>query len=128
MNLDAKVNNQIFRKDWPQVLAKNRHLASLGPTRLASIGVDYVAGTVLALRTDGLYVPYVASGPSGTGTAAAVLEQSITDDSVQGSMMGVGIFGGEVYYGALSGVDSGAVTNLNGRTYTASDGNQILKF
>ncbi len=129
MNLDANVNNQIFRKDYPQVIAKNRHLASLAACRLLPTGNNaYPAGLVLAARIDGFFVPYVNGGASGTGTAVAVLNETIQDDGTYPTLMGRGIFAGELFYAALIGVDSNAVSNLNARTYTASDGNEILKF
>lgn len=129
MDLDANVNNQIFRKDYPVIIAKNRHLASLAPVRLVSTGSDYQAGTVLAKNsTSGLFQAYANGGASGTGTAVCVLMETITDDPVNGSMVGRGIFAGELYKDNLVGLDSGAITNLGAKSYQASDGVNILKF
>jgi len=129
MNLDAEINNQIFRKDYPQIIAKNRHLASLAGVRLLAVGNDYIAGQVLAKNTvSGYFQAYQNGGASGLGTAACVLMESIADLGLSTTLVGRGIFSGELFQGNLIGLDANAITNLGARSYTASDGVQILKF
>lgn len=133
MNLDAKVNNQIFRKDYKPIIAKNRHLASLVPARLKPFGTDqYFAGTVLAKNSvDGLFYPYANGGASGLGTAVAILMETI-DDPASGSqattLVGRGLVSGELLQDNLIGLDAAAKTSLGARSYQASDGVNILKF
>lgn len=132
MNLDANINNQIFRKDYKPVIAKNRHLASLAGVRLKALGTDlYVAGLVLAKNSvDGYFYPYANGGASGTGTAVCVLMEDITDPASLPSptRLGRGIFSGELLQDNLVGLDAGAKTSLGARSYQASDGVNILKF
>lgn len=128
MNLDSKVDNQIFRKDYPQVIAKNRHLASLAGVRLKGTGSDYVAGTVLAKNSvDGYFYAYNNSGSSGLDTAVCVLMESIADTG-ETTLLGRGLFSGELFKDNLTGLDSPAITDLGARSYQASDGVNILKF
>lgn len=131
-NLDASYSNQIFRKDFPIILACNRHLATLLPVRLAYNASGYTAGQVLAQNSATLlFQNYVNGGASGTGTAKCVLFQSIDASefpSATGTAMEQGVFGGEVYDNLLIDADSTAKTDLNGRTFSDSSGTAIFKF
>jgi hypothetical protein len=128
MNLDAEINNEIFRKDYKPVIAKNRHLASLAATRLKGVGTDYQAGTVLAKNTvDGLFYAYNNAGSSGLDTASCVLMETIADNG-ESTLMGRGIFSGELFKDNLVGYDAAAKTDLGAREYTASDSINIVKF
>lgn len=130
--IDAGFNGQIFRKDNIQVISTNRQLASLLPIRVTYALAGYYAGTVLARNTtSGLFQAYVNGGASGTGTAACILNRDINPEdfaSSGDSQTSVGVFGGEVFYGALIGVDAGAITNLGARQITDALGTTILKF
>lgn len=128
-------NGQIFRKDFPVVIATNRNSAVLLPValRYQSAGVD--AGTILARNTtDGNYDVYSNGGASGTGTAACVLFEShdSNDWSVQassGTIPAAAIFGGcTVYQSAMSNYDSNALSNLNGRLITDASGVVTMLF
>lgn len=128
MNLDANVNNQLFRKDYPQIIAKNRHLASLSGVRLKGVAADYQAGTVLGKNSvDGLFYAYNTGSASGLNTAVCVLMETIADNG-ESTLLGRGIFSGELLQDNLTGLDAGAKTNLGARSYQASDGVNILKF
>lgn len=129
MNLDAEVNNEIFRKDYKQIIAKNRHLASIAPTRLKATGSDYQAGTVLGKNSvDGFFYAYNNAGASGIDTAVAVLMETIADDGLSTTLMGRGIFSGELFKDNLTGYDAAAKVDLGAREYQASDGINIVKF
>ena len=58
-NFDAEVNNSLFRKDWPVILALNAHLATILPVRLSYVAAGYKAGQVLAY-TSGTASPFFA--------------------------------------------------------------------
>lgn len=130
-SIDALVNQSAFAKDFPMVLACDRQLAVLLPVRLAfnaAVSGGYPAGTVIARNTtSGLFQPYANSGASGTGTAAGVLFFPVAPASGD-SDMGIMIAKGIVYQSKLVGVDSGAITNLGGRSVTDSSGVQLLMF
>ncbi len=129
-NTDAKFIDPIFRKDHPMVLAKNRHQASFLPVLLPYSATDYQAGTVMARNTvSGLYTRYVNGGASGTGTAVGVLfEDRIVEDfaSTGATATARVIVKGELFQSQLIGLDSGAITNMNGKSYTDAFGIQIL--
>lgn len=130
-NLDAEFNPQVFRKDYPMILATNRHLASIDSARLAYDAASYKAGVCLARRTDGLYVKYTNGGASGTGTAVGFLFAPI-DVSEFASTTGTAVerivIGGELLNSALSGNDATADTTLGARKITGADGVTIYKF
>lgn len=131
MNSDAKVNNSIFRKDHPQILASNRLLATLYPVRLAFDPAGYKAGEVVARNTvSGLYAAYDNSASSGLDTAAAILFEDVPVDSMpaSGTAIARGIFGGEVFKSKLTGLDAPAIVDLKARTITGADGVDVLKF
>lgn len=128
-HLDAKFDGEIFRKDHPIILAANRHLASLRPVRLAYVDANgYDAGTVLARNTvNGYYYAYDDNGSSGLDTAACVLFEDATPASGS-TMLARAVFGGEVFYTKLTGIDTNGITDLGGRLITDAFENQILKF
>ena len=129
-------NSSITRFDEPNIIARNRHLASLLPIALAptSGGTDYAAGTVLAYNTStNLYGPYGGSGgTNGTNIAACILEQPILNLYFQGAASGSvytsAIFKGEVWSNKLTYLDANAITNLNGRQVTDAFGSVTLLF
>lgn len=132
MNIDAKVNNEIFRKDTPIILATNRHLATLLPVRLAYDALGYKAGEVVARNTvTGMYQAYDDSASSGLNVAAGILFESVEADkfpSTTGSAVARSIFGGEVFKSKLTGLDANGETDLKARTITDASGVEILKF
>lgn len=131
-NIDAKFSGEIFRKDFPMVIAQNRQLASLLPVRLAYNSGGYVAGQVLARNSvSGQYANYNNSGSSGLDTASCVLFEShdVTEfESATGSLTAVGIFGGEVFKDKLVGLDAPGITDLAAKTIIDATGINVLKF
>ena len=129
---DAKFTSSVFRKDFgPQIIAKNRHLCSIGPVRLAISASGYVAGTVLAKNTtDGYFYAYDDNGSSGLNTAACILLDNcpLEETTSPQHLLSRAIFRGEVYHANLTGIDTNGVADLNGRLYTDSLGNAILGF
>ncbi len=133
-NQDAKVNNSIFRKNQAIIIASNRHLASILPVRLIYDAAGYVAGVVLAYNSTGnYYQKYVDGSASGVGTAACILfEDHGTDDfdttNATETTMARGIFGGEVFYAKLTGIDAAGIVDLKARSITDATGTVTLKF
>lgn len=134
MNLDAKVDNEIFRKDHPMILAANRHLASIRPVRVEYNASGYKAGRVLGQKTaDSLFKYYNNANSDGSETAQCVMFEDIAVEafeSASGTAVGRGIFGGELYKSALTGqgLDAAAIVDLKARTIKGSDGVEILKY
>jgi hypothetical protein len=137
MNLDASTNNQLTRNDFPIIIALNRHLATLLPVRLVNISPsDYLAGLVLGRRTsDGAYKAYNSGNSDGSQVAAGILfENVLATDITNPQGAGTGnpvarcIFGGEVFQGALTGLDANAVSNLKATTIIDASGVSVLKF
>ena len=134
--LDPNFSPEIFRKNFPQVIAKNRQLASLMPVRLAYSASGYAAGTVLARNsTSGLWQAYNDAGSSGINTAVAVLDQPVAVDDflsetnpISGGVLSQAIIGGEVFKTALVGYDANALTDLKGREIVDALGVTIVKF
>ena len=129
-NLTPAFDSEIFRKDYPVVLACNRHLALLLAVNLRYKSDGYRYGEVIARNTtDDLYDSYSSSGSSGLDTAAAILLESVDfGAATSGTQAAVAIFGGQVYESAVSGLDSGAKTDLNGVSIKDAFGTQIFKF
>lgn len=135
-NLDANVNNQIFRKDFAIIIALNRQLATIQPVRIANDSTDMLAGTVLGRRTsDGIYKRYNSGNSDGSQTAACVMFEDVLQDdfnaqapALTGFALTRGIFAGYVFQAKLTGLDAGAITNLGGRTIIDASGVSILKF
>ncbi len=131
MNFDAEVNNQIFRKDWPVILALNAHLATILPVRLKYSTSDFVAGQVLGADTASPPIYDRYSSVSGSQTAKCILLDTISSDqflSPTGTALGRGVFGGEVYYAQCTDLSSGAISDLNGSTFTDATNVKIFKF
>jgi hypothetical protein len=130
--LDAFSSGQIYRKDFPSVLACDRYLAVIRPVRVPYVSGGYSAGTVLAQYTSGAasgqFPAYANSGPSGSGTAQCILFESIDDDGATGTILARAIFSGIVFQAKCSLLDSTAISNLGGRSWTDAQGVQIFKF
>lgn len=131
-NLDGFFNPQIFRKDWPQLLATNAHLATFLGVRLAYNSSGYLVGQCLALNTStGLFQNYASGGPNGTGTAAGFLYASVDVSEFQsttGTAVERMVAGGELVNSLLIGNDSTADTQLGARRIQGSLGVVIYKF
>jgi hypothetical protein len=134
-SLDIKFNGEIFRKDFPMVIATNRSSAVLLPVRLAYDAAGYVAGTLLARNTvSGLFEAYDNSASSGLGVASCVVFQSIQasdfdSTAATGTTTAVGIFGGcTLYKDRLVGYDSAGLADLGGRIIIDASGVELLKF
>lgn len=132
MNFDAKINNELFRKDHPMILATNRHLATILPVRLAYDAGGYKAGQVLGRVTaSGNYADYNDAGSGGVETAAAILFEDVPVElfpSASGTALARGIFGGEVFESKLTGLDANGKVDLGARSIVDATGTTILKF
>jgi hypothetical protein len=131
-NLDAFFSGQIFRRDFPQIIATNVHLATLLGVRLQYDAAGYNAGVCLAQNNVSLlFTKYVSSGPSGTGTAVAFLYAPVDVSdfpSTTGTVLERGVFTGELRDALLTGNDATADTQLGARRFAGSDGITIYKF
>lgn len=139
---DALFFPQDNRENFKQIIAKRSDLVRFSSGRLgpSQIGAYLYAGTVLGLASSGgdsgFYKPYNSANTDGSQVAVAVLSE---DANVQAPPSGLSpasgpegfgseivmIRGGELFQALLIGLDSGAITNLNGHSYT-EHGNQIL--
>jgi hypothetical protein len=131
-NTDAKFSGSIFRKDHPMILASRRDLASIKPIKLAYNSDGYAAGTVLAFNTStSKYVKYVDGQANGVGTAAAILFMDVPVEDFSSSAdfkVERAIFGGEVFYSLLTGIDAAGIVDLAAKRIKTATGNDILKF
>lgn len=133
-NIDAEVKNNLSRYDFAQILACARQLALIRPVRLAydaSYGTTgYAAGQVLGRVTaTGLFKKYDDTITGGQDTAMAVLYMSaVPPVSAGDSVLGLGIFQGDVYETKLIGLDANAKTDLKGRSIIDGSGTTIFCF
>lgn len=131
-NLNAQFNPQIFRRDFPQIIATNVHLATFIGVLLAYQSGGYLAGVCLAQNNvSGQFQPYANGGPSGTGTAVGFLVNPVDVSdfpSATGTVLNVAVAGGELTNSILTGNDSTADSQLGARRITGSDGFTIYKF
>lgn len=132
MNVDPRFNGQIFRKSHPMIIAQNRRLASLLPVRLAYNASGYSAGQVLGQNSvSNNYENYNNAGASGLDTAQCVLFEDVDVSefaAASGTVFGRGIYGGEVFYDKLIGLDAPAIVDLKARVINDSTGIKVLKF
>lgn len=114
--IDANVNTNLFRKDWPIVIAMRPDLAQISPVRLVYRAEGYIAGQVLGTTTTpGLFDKW--SQVSGTGAATCVLFESINvaDEPATGGGLARALFAGYVYTNLLIDYNSQARTGLVAR-------------
>jgi hypothetical protein len=129
---DANSSTEIFRKDWPQIIAMKRELAIIGSVRLKDKGSSYPAGTVLGKYSSGsysgLWSDYSSGGASGLNTARAILLETVEDKTgtAASSPLARALFAGVVYEDKCSVLDSTAKTSLGGRSW--SDGRNVNFF
>ena len=129
LGVDAEFNGQIIRKDFPNIIACKRELCMFLGARLLYQSSGYVAGTVLARNSStGIYEPYVNGGASGTGTACAILPFDLLDAPSGVNVLKQVLVKGQVYQAKLTGLDSGAISNLVAKSVTDVAGDQILIF
>lgn len=134
-SIDVKFSGEIFRKDFPLVIASNRASAILRPVRLRYNSGGYLAGTVISRNTtDGFYDKYVDGAASGLGTANAILFEAhpvedFDSTASTGSTIATGIFGGcVVYQDNLTGYDAAAGVDLNAKAFIDASGVNLLRF
>jgi len=132
MNVDAKFKDGIFRRDYPQIIAINRHQCTILPVRLSYNASGLAAGTVLGQNSvNSEYAAYSSGGASGLDTAKCVLldPADVTEfPSTTGSLLSRALFGGSVYKAKLVGLDSNGETDLGAKTIKDATGVEILKF
>lgn len=130
--MNINFNPQIFRKDYPAILAKNAHLASLAGIVLKYLSAGYSAGQVLARNSvTGIYEKYVDGSASGIGDAACILLDDVPSTVFASSgdtAVTRGIFAGEVFEAKLTDLDAAAKVDLKGRSYTDASGITVFKF
>lgn len=120
------------RSNFKQIIAKRSDLVQFDRGRLgpSTYGTTLVAGTVLGLATSGgdsgFYKAYASGNSDGSQTAVAVLSEDATSDALgQGSEI-VMIREADLFQALLIGLDSGAITALNGKSYSEG-GNQLIR-
>lgn len=125
----------IFEYNQPLVIASNRNTAMIYGISLRYQANGYKAGTILARNTtDGKYQAYDAGGASGIDAAIAILldayaPEDFTDATANGYTLANGLFGqATVYKSALTGYDSAALGDLNGKLIFVDGGIELLKF
>lgn len=127
--LDAVVNNEIFRKDFPTIIAMRRDLASIQPVRLVLRSEGYLPGQVLGRISDsGLFDKW--SQVSGTADCQAVLFEAISGDDqpATGGALARGITGGYVYTAKLLDYNAQAKSGLGAKDITDASGIGVTKF
>lgn len=130
--IDAEVNNQIFRKDFPMVLAKRRDLATLSPVRLKGDDNDYLAGQCLARRVStGIFERWSAVS-GATNDSQCVLFQSVLayefEASVTGGALAQGIFAGFLKKERLLDYVAGSSLGSGAKEQTDATGLTVVKF
>lgn len=112
------------RTNFKQIIAKRSDLVRFAGGRLgpSQNGAYLYAGTVLGFANSGgdsgFYKPYNSSNTDGSQVAVGVLsEDAGVDASGNGSEISI-IKTGDLYYSLLIGIDSTAITNMNGKQYT----------
>lgn len=126
---DVNYKAEIFRKDFPQLIAKSMQRLVTLPVRLAYNSAGYSQGTVLARdAADGLYKKYDDGGGTGVNTAVCVLADEVSAVDSSGTKLAVAIVHGELYNDKLVGIDANGRTDMGARTYTEADGTVIFSF
>ncbi len=133
-SIDARFSGSIYRKNWNQVIATDRHLAKIAGVRVAWQSSQVIAGTVLGRVTaTGFYKPYNDSNSDGSQTAVGVTLDDIDFEAASGAS-GIGTqaarlcYGGVVYKDNLTGLDSAAETDLKAREIVDASGTTLLSF
>ncbi len=130
MNLDARVNNEIFRNDQTQIIALNRHLAKLTPVRLKYDSAGYVAGQCVARNTSsGTWEKFSAISGSSPDSHCILFENVIGEEflGTTGTAVARGIVAGDVYQDKCTNLDSTFKSALAGRLIV-NNGDNIFSF
>ena len=130
--IDAEVNNNIFRKDYPMVIALRRDLAQISPVRLKADGNDYIAGQCLARRVStGMFERWSAVS-GATNDSQCVLFQSVLayefDAAVTGGALARAIFSGFVFQSKLIDYVAGSSLGSGAKAQTDASGLTVVKF
>lgn len=127
--IDAQINQEIFRKDWPNVIAMRRELASIQPARLALVSGGYLGGQVLA-RNDSTGLWEKFSAASGTYDAKGILFEDVSEEELGATGGGLArvITSGFVYTDKLVDYDSEARTDLLAKDIVDATGISVTKF
>lgn len=119
------------RTNFKQIIAKRSDLVQFAGGRLgpSQDGAYLYAGTVLGYANSGgdsgFYKPYNSSNTDGSQVAVGVLsEDAGVDASGNGSEISI-IKEGHLFQALLIGLDSTAITSMNGKSYT-EHGVQII--
>src|SRR5271170_7811774 len=135
---DALFNPSDSRSNFKQIIAKRSDLVRFAGGRLgpSQVGVTLEAGTVLGYASSGgdagFYKPYAVGNTDGSQVAVGVLSEQAGPVAPwqggggpgDGSEISI-IKEGELFQGLLIGLDSGAITNMNGKSYV-EHGNTLI--
>lgn len=133
--LDARFKGEIFRQDYPQIIAMDRHLAKLIPARFQYSAAVLQAGQAVGRRTaDGYFYPYMQSATGGEGTGVGVLLDYLDFTGATGSgangygtRMGRVCVGGAPLFNAnLVGATGNFLSDVKGRVVTDATGTALL--
>ena len=119
---DAFFNPQDSRENFKNIIAKRSDLAVFGGGRLApsTYGTNLYAGTVLGFASSGgdagFYKPYAVGNTDGSQVAVAVLSDYASVDAAGAGSEIVFVTSGILFKDLLIGLDSGAITNLGGKS------------
>ncbi len=131
MNLDTKVNNEIFRRDNKVILAMNRQLAKIGPVRLKFDNTNgYLAGQAVARNTStGFWEKFSAISGSSPDSHCILFEDVAAEEflGTTGTALARGIFGGDIYQDKCTNLDSTMKSALGGRLIV-NGGDNIFSF
>jgi hypothetical protein len=124
----ASYQDNIFRYDQYQIIASNRHLASIKAVKTNSV-LALLPGTILArVPADGLHKEYsTISGTAGIDSFCVLLD-NLNDVEASGISVVKAVFGGEVYETALINLTAGSRTGLGGKSIIDGAGTAIYKF
>lgn len=125
---DAYFDGEAQRKDHPIVLACNRDLATILPTRVLNRAEGYKAGQVIARDTSDQFYKAFSAISGGSFDSVGVLFESIGAQSATGGTLARTVFGGEVYKSVLVDFSSDASDEMLAREITDSLGTTIVKF
>lgn len=131
--IDSEINNQIFRKDYPMVIALRRDLTQLSPVRLAGDGNDFIAGQCLARNTSTGEFQRFSAVSGGSYDTPCVLFQSVLayefDATVTSGTLARAIMSAAgLYKSKLIDYNSAFKTAISGREITDATGLTVVKF
>lgn len=126
---DASFSTEIFRKNWPQIIALKRELAVIQPVLLAYSASGYKAGQVLAYNSvSGVYEKYSAASASYEAKAILPVEVKAEEQMSASANAAPALFSGYVYQDKLTDLDANAIADLGGKSYADASAINIFKF